>query len=323
MTTRVTKDDSPFRALLPIFATREYLSLQSKEYGWITNDKFVVPWFVRRGPAFRRLTFTQAAIICAADPGVEAERMFLEDVKELARDPLAVDVIAPPLNHVHFRVMPREAVGVQFGSYQIDLSHSEDELFAGMHGKHRNVVRKAERQGVEIHFGAHYRMKCVHLFRTTMKREDMHCPQDSYFESLADGLGEHLEFVIATRDDEVQAAAMIPWNEHGGYYLWGGTVATPVTGAANLMHWQIMRRLKSQSVKMYDFVGARLKTEPGSKLEGIQRFKERFGAVLSTGYLWKAPVTYKYYVHETLKKLSGRRDIIDQELQKERHSPHV
>ena len=56
--------------------------------------------------------------------------------------------------------------------------------------------------------------------------------------------------------------------------------------------------MKERGVLLYDFVGARVNPEPGSKLEGIQRFKSRFGGEMKVGYMWRyvnRPVRYKIY----------------------------
>ena len=58
----------------------------------------------------------------------------------------------------------------------------------------------------------------------------------------------------------------------------------------NLLHWTAMTDMKTRGVKEYDFVGARVNPPLGSKLETIQRFKERFGATMWQGYLWRYPL---------------------------------
>ena len=83
-----------------------------------------------------------------------------------------------------------------------------------------------------------------------------------------------------------------------------------------------MLEFKKMGVREYDFMGARLNVEKGSKLEGIQRFKSRFGGELKKGYLWKYeinPIKTKtiYFLQKVIFKLKGqdyKGDAIDQEL---------
>ncbi len=55
----------------------------------------------------------------------------------------------------------------------------------------------------------------------------------------------------------------------------------------NLLHWEAMKAFKLRGVDHYDFVGARINPDPGSKQEQLARFKQRFGGRLATGYMWK------------------------------------
>ena len=91
-----------------------------------------------------------------------------------------------------------------------------------------------------------------------------------------------------------------------------------VFNAMNLLHWSAMKLMKERGVKYYDFVGARINPDEGSKYEGIQRFKSRFGGELKKGYLWKMPLNkfkYKLFCWLVAAK-QGRNycgDVIDQE----------
>ena len=92
-------------------------------------------------------------------------------------------------------------------------------------------------------------------------------------------------------------------------------------GSHNLLQWEIVKKLKTLNVKQYDFVGARINPPKGSKIEGIQRFKSRFGTTLHQGYMWKyifnKPMYFLYV--QILKLLAFKNrskykgDIIDQE----------
>ena len=67
---------------------------------------------------------------------------------------------------------------------------------------------------------------------------------------------------------------------------------------------------------------------PGSKLEGIQRFKERFGGELKKGFIWKYPVNgLKYFLFQIFtrvfylikfQKYEG--DIIEQERKRKKNN---
>ena len=130
------------------------------------------------------------------------------------------------------------------------------------------------------------------------------------------------KFYVAFKDDVPQGCAVLPYNKLGVYYLYGGSIQKPFTGSLNLMHYTAMLDFKSIGVLQYDFMGARLNVSPGSRLEGIQRFKKRFGGKLRTGFLWKyefRPYKVKsiYFIQKFIYCLQNKKyvgDAIDQEL---------
>jgi lipid II:glycine glycyltransferase (peptidoglycan interpeptide bridge formation enzyme) len=134
---------------------------------------------------------------------------------------------------------------------------------------------------------------------------------------LINSLGSNVEIFRAYSDNVLQGCAIIPYSEYAAFYLFGGSIADPVLGSMNLLHWIALLHFKDKGVKVYDFVGARIKPQAGSKLEGIQRFKERFGSTLSQGFLWKYPYNRPmYHLYRVLMKIRLKRlhlDIIDQE----------
>jgi len=117
----------------------------------------------------------------------------------------------------------------------------------------------------------------------------------------------------------------MPFSQFAAYYFYGGSAPNAFLGSLNLLHWRAIKYFKSLGVKYYDFVGARI--NPKKELEGIQRFKSRFGGEFKKGYLWKYPLNkWKYGLYKPLFYLKNRRkgDIIDEEKNKyEEFSPKI
>ena len=122
-----------------------------------------------------------------------------------------------------------------------------------------------------------------------------------------------------------QAGLFIPYTAYSGYYLHGAMAAKMDNpGAMDYLQWEAIRILKIKDVKQYDFVGARLSNVTGTKLEGIQNFKKKFGGELLQGHLWKMDIDAmqcKIFdgllkVNRTLKGAVKHKDIIDEELEK-------
>ncbi len=286
----ILKTDEGLEAALPVVGTTAYLKSKSPRYGWFRAGDLVLPFIVERRALFDRLVFTHQTISLSGSYSANEEQVFLDQVVIAARK-LGVDFIYQPLATAVFSGVPMGAVSAKFGTYEVDLELPVDQLWAQVHGKHRNVIKKAQEAGVEISEGPHNLATCHALIDATMKRNQKLSVSRGEFERFRDQLAGHASFYVASKDGEAQGAAVILWNAgHTAYYLYGGTSDSPFGGSMNLLHWKAMNEMKSRGVKRYDFVGARLNPPPGSKLEGIQRFKVRFGATMREGYLWKYPL---------------------------------
>jgi len=274
----IFRNSQDFVDLLPIFATKEYLQNRSKEYGWFVSKDALLPFYIDRRGVFAKLVFTNETIFFNDSVN---ETSFLNRVVKKAKE-LNIDLIAQPLASVVFKNVPENSKYIPWGSYVVDLRHSEDEILQNMHSKHRNVIKKAIKNGVVVKETQDVEIVFENL-KNTMKRLNRSYPS---FEELKK-LKTFSKFYIALKDDIVQGCAVLPYNHLGAFYLYGGSVAKPYTGSLNYMHYFAMLDLKKEGVLKYDFMGARVNVEKGSKLEGIQRFKSRFGGELKRGYLWK------------------------------------
>ena len=309
-----------YEKYLPVFGKEEYLKYKSDKYGWFISGQFLLPFYITKKFIFKRLFFTTNTIYLK-DASKDDEKTFLNDVCNKTRS-LGVDVIDVPQVNAIFNVCPDRAISTEFGTYKIDLSLSKDELFSKVHSKHRNVIRKAEKDGVVIKKDDSYILDCYELIKETYKRQNKKFISYDNFERLKLLLKDDLVFYVTLKDEVIQGCAVFIWNKgHSCFYQYGGSISTPSTGAMNLLHWKAICDMEENGVCYYDLYGARISPEPGSKLEGIQRFKERFGGDFITGFLWKYPVKkYKYLlykvllrIHNLLKGIKYEGDIIDQE----------
>ena len=70
-------------------------------------------------------------------------------------------------------------------------------------------------------------------------------------------------------------------------------------------------------VRYYNFCGARVNPEKGSKAEGINRFKERFGGEFIQGYMWKHSIRpFGSMVYNLAVRVLRGGDIVDRECHK-------
>jgi len=317
---KIVKSDDDFKELLPIVATKEFLQSKSDIFGWFVSDEFILPYIVEKKFIFKRMIFTYSVIVRAVSHDI-SQKEFLNKVVQLSKS-LNIDFIYQPYAFAVFEDIPAGCIFTKFGSYKVDLTKSEDELFKSLHSKHRNVIRKAQKNGLNIYNGIKYKDESYNLIKDTLIRQNQPYMSKDSIEKMNELLGKNIEFYIIKNQDKVEGSAIILYNKHEAYYLLAGSSMKTSAGAMNLLVWQIMLDMKKKGVESFDFVGARIKPQTGSKFEGIQRFKSRFGSTLKEGYLWKMPIKpFKYnlfrfvtwlYYKVNNKAYAG--DIIDQEL---------
>ncbi|AII13935.1 FemAB family protein [Campylobacter iguaniorum] len=306
-----------FEELGYILSNPDYLSMNGRNYGWLCgyeNEKlcYIIPFVEKKKWIFRYMQVQSSTIILNGSK--QSEKEFLNLAIDKLRQIGKIDFISQPKTNAVFDIYPDNAIYCNFGSYIVDLSINEEELFRNIHMKHRNVIKRAIANGVVIKFGYEVFDDAYDTILDTLYRNNM---------SMIDK-NKLLEFISTNRkscligcsylDDIPQSAAIILYDNYKGYYFWGGTSENVSLGANNLLHWEIIKKLKSLGVQYYDFVGARIHTN-NDRLLGIQRFKSRFGALLQYGYLWKYPIKrWKFDLFNMLYNFKmGKKDIIDEE----------
>lgn len=305
-----------------VFDSIAYLSSRSDSYGRIEGAGFYGSFYLKKYfNFFHVLTFTSFHFEAKANID-EVKNEFLNVIKNKLP---CVDIIFQGQSSALFPFVPVGAQSMPFGTYLISLEKSAEILFKEIHEKHRNVIRSAEKKEVQIFCDNLDLQNGYELIRQVYENQGLSFYSLEYFENLKSKLGD--QFNIWTAKDQnsiILAVAFILSDSTCAYYLQGGTKKGAINGAANLLHWKAMLHYKSQGIKFYDFLGARIHVASGSKLEGIQKFKERFGGALIQGYLWKYSIHHFkfqmfYFLLRLKSLLSGNgyfADTIDQESKK-------
>jgi lipid II:glycine glycyltransferase (peptidoglycan interpeptide bridge formation enzyme) len=196
------------------------------------------------------------------------------------------------------------------------LRQPESTLWENVHPKHRNVIRNAEKKGVEVNTTQD--LGLVHrLITGTLQRSGLKFIALRDLETLVEALADNIRILVAHHQGRPQGCAVLPFSRYGAYYLYGGSIERPLTGAMNFLQWEAIKRFQACQVERYDFVGARINPDKGSKQEGLALFKERFGGAFHSGFLWKYPLNRaKYSVYCAAVRLLRGGDIVDEELKR-------
>ena len=307
----IWKEQDLPKANLSVLAREAYLRVKSNQFGWFCDDTYIMPFFIdEQLHFFRRLVITQSP---ARIDGKEADettyREFINNsIDYLSAHSSIADFIEKPQSNVVLLTPPNLLNSVKvipWGTYVVDLTIDEEKLLGTFHTKHRNVIRKAVKDGVVVSKAT---MQEVHdLIADTLARQNVHSPSISYYEKLQNNIPSNVAFYKAELNGIVEGVAVIIYDKDCGYYMYGGSSEHHHVGSVNYLQYEIMLDLKHQGVKTYDLVGARIVLEEGSKYEGIQRFKSRFASSLVEGYSFKCVINkFKYWLFVNLVKLYGK-----------------
>lgn len=289
---------------LPILAQEKYLKIKSDSFGWFVDDNYVLPYFLDKRLIFTRMVFTYALIPKKDNLTLANEKQFLDNMVDFVKKEKLCDFIYKAQSNVIFNVCPKESDCVKWGTYEVDLSLNQDELLKSFHGKHRNVIKKAEKDNVTIEVSTDIK-KVQEIIADTMTRQHViHFPSFEYLQNLSKAIPNNMICLIAMKDNIIQGVSVFIFDETRAYYMYGGSAVRPYTGSMNLLHFKAMLLFKEKKLKKYDFVGARIDLEKGSKYEGLDRFKSRFGTTLVQGYAFRTVVNpYKFRLFNIISKL--------------------
>jgi serine/alanine adding enzyme len=152
----------------------------------------------------------------------------------------------------------------------------EGDLLAGMHQKHRNVVRKAAGLGVTVETveGPTNLLQFAALYEETMRRLDaaeFYFFTPAYWERLHE-LDDRLVRFDAVHEGELVASALCmatpPWLH---YHLGATSEAARTTGASNLVLYEAARWAQERGFTRFHLGGGL-----GGRTDSLYEFKRRF-----------------------------------------------
>ncbi len=171
-------------------------------------------------------------------------------------------------------------------TFQLDLTPSENELFAKLKNKTRYNVKLAQRKGVKIVEDNSAKGLAIYLqiLEETLKRQNFYLHTPAYFKTMWELLHDSdLMHIFHANYEGTTLASwiMFKWKDVL-YYPYGASrnIHREVM-ASNLMMWEMITWGKRQGATLFDMWGSLgLNPNPKSHWYGFHRFKEGYGAEL-------------------------------------------
>src|SRR5579859_2126981 len=171
-------------------------------------------------------------------------------------------------------------------TFQLDLSPTEDQLFAKLNNKTRYNVNLAFRKGVQIFENTTKEgmEEYLKILAETTKRQGFYAHSPQYFNTLWETLGNSgmLRIFQAVYENQVLVSWIMFIFNGVLYYPYGASrdIHREVM-ASNLMMWEMIKFGKNNDCNMFDMWGS-LGPEPDAKDPwfGFHRFKKGYGGEL-------------------------------------------
>ncbi len=297
MLVKVVKSESDIKDNLPIYAQEKYLICNGESYGWFVSDEFILPFVIYRiKRVFTHMIFTTEALERVSST-IQRERDFLNEVVKIVKNDKMCDVIYKPQPSAVFRTYPDGADFFEWGSYVLDIEPTLEEMLKKMSSKRRSCVRKMVRDGVKVEEVEDLNEIFPLLYDTIKRQEVSLLPDKDHLLNIKKYLyPENMRMYKATLDGQLQGVCIIYFANGEAFYELGGTAVTPHQCSMSLLIFEVMLDLyHNHNIRTYDFVGAYINLKEGSKEEGIQNFKRRFGSRLRKGYQFTVVINPLYY----------------------------
>lgn len=313
---------------LPVFAKESFLAAVGDEHGWLGGFAAdgrllcVLPFTVVKKAFFRMVRFRTETIPLVADFDPAAEKEFLNGTAAHFKT-AGAGLIIPASTNAIFRTYPDGAEAVPYGSYRIDLSPAEDVLWKNIDRIYRQNINSAVKGGLTVVDGGDRTAEGYELIRLTFRRSRLPFMDRPSFDRFLTGLGSNGTTLAAVQDGRIESYVVFAFSDRCAYAVYAGNAGDMGKGANKLIYWEAIRKFKGMGVRVYDFTGARIDPDKGSKQDALARFKKRFGAELAVGWMWRYSLkTWQFRLYRLAAGVRSGGDIVDGEKRRMKGREH-
>ena len=166
-------------------------------------------------------------------------------------------------------------------TWTLDLAPSEEELIKNMRKTTRNLIRRAERDGVKITISTDESdiEQFMKLYGETSERHSFTPFSSKYLKTQLAVFARDNSIAIfnAWYDNEILASAIVVFYGKSAYYHHGASIPSKIP-AAYLLQWEAIKEAKKRGHKYYNFWGIVPENAPKNHpWTGITLFKKGFG----------------------------------------------
>ncbi len=308
-----------------VFYSKDYYDYATTVFGglvYFANEHYIVPYSIHKKYIFSFGTYDSEPFCLIDDDSINKRKNFINAVQNFIKKKRIVQWQTVNGAHTMFDVYPDSSKRIKWGNLVIDLSQDGQDIFSNMTSKHRNMVRRAEKDGIYVKWGGVELLDdYCKIDKETWARSGKSPIQRSFYENIMNKMPKASFVALSYHEGVPQSGMLCYYNQEIMYYMYGASTSRPAIGANNYLHWYMIKEMKNLGVKRYSFVGYRMNVDENTKLAGIQHFKKGFGGSLIESYLFKETNSkIMKFIFDLLLRIKNHgakvNDAVDQEISK-------
>jgi lipid II:glycine glycyltransferase (peptidoglycan interpeptide bridge formation enzyme) len=216
---------------------------------------------------------------------------FTQDLKKLAKDKnLDFIRISPFIDETKENYSSVKKAGyhkapmhmIAETTWMLKLDKDPEKLLKEMRQNHRNLIRRADRDGVTVESSTNLGdIKEMHnLLEETAKRHNFHAFPLSYLEEEFKAFNKHGQVKIykAFHQGDLLAMAVMYFYKNSAIYRHGASnMLRPKVPSSYAIQWQAIQDAQKAGCQYYNFWGIAPEGAKKHPFKGITRFKQGFG----------------------------------------------
>lgn len=223
-----------------------------------------------------------------------AEARLVSTVQEQFREDPAVDPLYIRMQVLH--PQPPVTGPLEHGWYEreivVDLTPDTDAIFGSFRSNARNLIRKAEKLGVEVRtieperWAGVFRTELFPIMQETAARDGFSSFESTFYETLLTELGDYLRLMVAYVEGKpVSWLITTEYRGYSVYYFAASSSEARKTNAPYLLLWEAFKVLKEAGNTACGLTG--IVSENYPSLINVTTFKRNFSKTVVT-----IPTTY-------------------------------
>ena len=166
-------------------------------------------------------------------------------------------------------------------TWVLDITKSEDEILKGMRKTHRNLIRRAAKEGVEIIQSADekYLKAFYDIHMETVKRHKFVPFSYDYIKSEIDAFknDDQISIFSAKYKDEIISSAIVVFYGEQAFYHHGSSSSKYYKIPSSYLNlWETIKEARKRGKKKFNFYGI-VENKPKHPWTGLSKFKKGFG----------------------------------------------